>query len=157
MRPRVHPQLWRSREARQKPEDSSLLGSWLPLCKMTHVCNHFVTFMIRKRSITNGIFHRTRTNRFKICMETHNIPQTQTNIGFCHPSTWISHRHTHVPSLLNLPPTSQRGTAQGFWLPHLRLYCRHRATVMKPVWSWCKKRYRSVEQDRQPRDRPPDT
>ena len=26
--------------------------------------------------------------------------------GFCHTSTWISHQHTHVPSLLNLPPTS---------------------------------------------------
>ena len=25
--------------------------------------------------------------------------------GFCHPSTWISHRYTYVPSLLNLPPT----------------------------------------------------
>ena len=118
MCPRVHPQLWRSWEARQKPEDSSLLGSWLLLCKMTHVCNHF--FMIRKRSITNGIFHRTRTKHFKICMETENIPQTQTNIGFCHPSTWISHRHTHVASHLNLPPTSQRSTAQGFWLPQFR-------------------------------------
>ena len=27
--------------------------------------------------------------------------------GFCHTSTWISHRYTYVPSLLNLPPTSQ--------------------------------------------------
>ena len=25
--------------------------------------------------------------------------------GFCHRSTWISHRHTHVPSFLNLTPT----------------------------------------------------
>ena len=25
--------------------------------------------------------------------------------GFCHISTWISHRHMHVPSLLNLCPT----------------------------------------------------
>ena len=25
---------------------------------------------------------------------------------FCHTSTWISHRCTYVPSLLNLPPTS---------------------------------------------------
>ena len=28
-------------------------------------------------------------------------------IGFCHMSTWISHRYTYVPSLLYLPPTSQ--------------------------------------------------
>ena len=27
-------------------------------------------------------------------------------IGFCHTSTWISHRYTYVPSLLNLSPTS---------------------------------------------------
>ena len=27
-------------------------------------------------------------------------------VGFCHTSAWISHRYTHVPSLLNLPPTS---------------------------------------------------
>ena len=26
-------------------------------------------------------------------------------IHFCHTSTWISHRYTYVPSLLNLPPT----------------------------------------------------
>ena len=27
------------------------------------------------------------------------------DVGFCHTSTWISHRYTYVPSLLNLPPT----------------------------------------------------
>ena len=27
-------------------------------------------------------------------------------VGFCQTSTWISHRHTYVPSLLNLPPTT---------------------------------------------------
>ena len=26
--------------------------------------------------------------------------------GFCRTSTWIGHRYTYVPSLLNLPPTS---------------------------------------------------
>ena len=26
--------------------------------------------------------------------------------GFCHTSTWIGHRYTYVPSLLNSPPTS---------------------------------------------------
>ena len=30
----------------------------------------------------------------------------QCYIGFCHTSTRINHRYTHVPSLLNLPPTS---------------------------------------------------
>ena len=27
-------------------------------------------------------------------------------VGSCHTSTWISHRYTHVPFLLNLPSTS---------------------------------------------------
>ena len=27
-------------------------------------------------------------------------------VGFCHTSTWTSHRSTYVPSLLSLPPTS---------------------------------------------------
>ena len=28
-------------------------------------------------------------------------------VSFCHTSTWISHKYTYVPSLLNLPPASQ--------------------------------------------------
>ena len=27
-------------------------------------------------------------------------------VGFCHTSTWISHRDAHVPSVLNFPPAS---------------------------------------------------
>ena len=27
-------------------------------------------------------------------------------VGFCHTATWISHRYTYAPFLLNLPPTS---------------------------------------------------
>ena len=30
----------------------------------------------------------------------------QNFVVFCQPSTWISHRYTHVPSLLNCPPIS---------------------------------------------------
>ena len=30
----------------------------------------------------------------------------QNCIGFCHISVWINHSYTHVPFLLNLPPTS---------------------------------------------------
>ena len=30
----------------------------------------------------------------------------QYHVGFCHTTTWISHRYTYVPSLLSLPPTS---------------------------------------------------
>ena len=35
------------------------------------------------------------------------IAALQYCVGFCHTSTWISHRYTYVPSLLNLFPTSQ--------------------------------------------------
>ena len=38
-------------------------------------------------------------------------------VAFCHTSTWISHRYTHVASLLNLPPTFQ-GCHRGLgWAP----------------------------------------
>ena len=30
----------------------------------------------------------------------------QNFVGYCQTSTWISHRYTYIPSLLNLPPTS---------------------------------------------------
>ena len=35
------------------------------------------------------------------------ILSLQCCVGFCHTVMWISHRYTYVPSLLNLPPTSQ--------------------------------------------------
>ena len=34
------------------------------------------------------------------------ITVLQYRVGLCHASTWISHRCTHVPSLLNRPPSS---------------------------------------------------
>ena len=34
------------------------------------------------------------------------ITASQHCVDLCHTSTWISHRHTYVPSLLNPPPTS---------------------------------------------------
>ena len=34
------------------------------------------------------------------------ITALQYCVGFCHTSTCISHKYTHVPSLSNLPPTS---------------------------------------------------
>ena len=33
------------------------------------------------------------------------ITDVQYCVGFCHTSTWISHRYTYVPSFLVLPPT----------------------------------------------------
>ena len=46
--------------------------------------------------------------------------------GFYHTSTWIGHRHTHVPSLLNLPPTS---------LPIPPPLGRHRAPALGSLYA----------------------
>ena len=42
-------------------------------------------------------------------------------VGFCHPSAWISHRCTYVPSLLNLPPppTPSRLSQSPVWVPRV--------------------------------------
>ena len=44
--------------------------------------------------------------------------------GFCHTSKWISHKHTYVRSLFNLPPTpshlSRLSQSTGFELPESR-------------------------------------
>ena len=46
----------------------------------------------------------------------------QNVVVFCQISTWISHRYTYVPSLLDLPPTSSHRTPLGYhrapiWVP----------------------------------------
>ena len=47
-------------------------------------------------------------------------------VGFCHTSTWISHRYTYIPSLLKLPSNSHLP-------PHLTPLGCHRA----PDWAPC--------------------
>ena len=77
---------------------------------------------------TSGIFHRTRTKIFTICMETQKTPNSQSNLGK-EKWTW----RNQVPRLQTM----------------LQSYSNLDSIVLAQ-----KQKYRSVEQDRKPRDKP---
>ena len=77
---------------------------------------------------TNGIFHRTKTDNFTIFMETQKTPKSQSNLE---KEIWNWKNH---PS----------------WLQTIL-----QSYSLKTVWHWYKKqKYRPMEQDRKPRDKP---
>ena len=53
-------------------------------------------------------------------------------VDFCHLSTWISHRYTYVPSLLNFPPTSHhKSKNKQMGLIKLKSFCTTKDTISK--------------------------
>ena len=78
--------------------------------------------------ITNGIFHRTRTKNFTICMETQKTPNSQ------------NHLEKEKWSWMNETPRLQT---------IVQNYSNQESMVLAQ-----KQKYRSMEQDRKPRDKP---
>ena len=78
--------------------------------------------------ITNGIFHRTRTKNFKICMEPQKTLNSQSN-----PEKEKRSWRNQAPSLQTI----------------LQSYSHQDSMVLTQ-----KQKYRSMEQDRKPRDKP---
>ena len=73
-------------------------GSWsmgLQTVNMTEQLTHDINFQVYYDAFF--LFKKIIFNRRIIAL--------QYCVLFCHTSTWISHRYTHVPSFLNLPPT----------------------------------------------------
>ena len=77
---------------------------------------------------TNGIFHRTRTKNFTICIETQKTPNSQSN-----PEEENQSWRNQAPGLETI----------------LQSYSNQDSMVLAQ-----KQKYRSVEQDRKPRDKP---
>ena len=76
---------------------------------------------------TNGIFHRTRTKNFTICMETQKTPNSQSNL-----EKEKRRRRNQAPGLQTI----------------LQSYSNQDSMVLAQ-----KQKYRSMEQDRKPRDK----
>ena len=77
---------------------------------------------------TNGIFHRTRKKNFTICLETQKTPNSQSNLDK-EKRSW----RNQVPGLQSI----------------LQNYSNQNSMVLAE-----KQKYRSMEQDRKPRDKP---
>ena len=86
--------------------------SWtgrINIVKMTILPKAIYRFSAIPYQSTSGIFHRTRTKNFTICMETQKTPKAKAILR-------------------------EKNGTEGIMLPDFRLY--HKATVIKTVWYW---------------------
>ena len=110
-------------------EQYTMLLDW----KKQHCENDYTTqsnlqIQCNPYQTTHGIFHRTRTKNFTICMETQKTPNSQNSL-VKEKQSW----RNQAPRLQTI----------------LQSYSNQDSTLLAQ-----KQKYRSMEQDRKPRDKP---
>ena len=98
------------------------------LVKMTLLPNAIYRFNKIPIQTSTGIFHRTRTKNFTICMETQKTPNSQSNLEK-EKRSW----RNQAPRLQTI----------------LKIYSNQDSMALAE-----KQKYRSMDQDRKPRDKP---
>ena len=68
------------RHHKQMERYSMSLGRKNQCCENDDTTKRNLQIQCDPYQITNGIFHRTRTNNFKICMETQKTPNSQSSL-----------------------------------------------------------------------------
>ena len=97
-------------------------------CENDNTTQNNLQIQCNPYQITNGILHRIRTKNFTVCMETQKTPNSQSNL------------EKEKQSWKNQAPQLQTV---------IQRYSNQDNVVLAQ-----KQKYRSVEQDRKPRDKP---